>query len=73
MEVAGNGTVVCWLALAFANAVPASSVPLATTELRMAWLWICTVTVMVVDAPATKDPWLQVTVITPEPPAVHVP
>jgi hypothetical protein len=38
LEVAGNGTVVCWLALAFASAVPASSVPLATTVLRMAWL-----------------------------------
>jgi len=73
VEVAGNGTVVCWLALAFANAVPASSVPLATTVLRMAWLWICTVTVMVDDAPAARDPWLQVTVITPVPPAVQVP
>lgn len=73
VEVAGNGTVVVRLAPAFANAVPASSVPLATTELRMAWLWICTVTVMVDVAPAANDPWLQVTVITPMPPAVHVP
>jgi len=73
VELAGNGTVVCRLALAFANAVPASSVPLATTVLRMAWLWICTITVMVDDVPAAKDPWLQVTVITPAPPAVHVP
>lgn len=38
VEIVGNGTVVCWLALAFASAVPAASVPLATTELRMAWL-----------------------------------
>lgn len=73
LEVAGNGTVVVRLAFAFASAVPAASVPLATTELRTAWLWICTITVMVDDAPAAKDPWLHVTVITPEPPAVHVP
>ena len=56
VEVAGNGTVVCRLVLAFASAVPAASVPLATTELRMAWLWICTVTVMVVEAPAFRTP-----------------
>lgn len=73
VEVAGNGTVVVRLAFAFASAVPAASVPLATTELRMAWLWICTITVIVDVVPATKDPWLQVTVITPVPPAVHVP
>ena len=73
LEVAGNGTVVVRLVFAFAIAVPAASVPLATTELRMAWLWICTITVMVDDAPAAKEPWLHVTVITPVPPAVHVP
>src|ERR1700686_812998 len=56
---AGNGTVVVMLAVAFANAVPAASVPLATTELRSAWFWICTITVMVDVAPAAKEPWLQ--------------
>ena len=38
LEIAGNGTVVCRLVAEFANAVPAASVPLATTELRIAWL-----------------------------------
>jgi hypothetical protein len=56
LVVAGNGTVVCWLALTLASAVPASSVPLATTVLRMAWLWICTITVMVVEPPAFTTP-----------------
>jgi hypothetical protein len=37
LEVAGKGTVVIWLPFAFARAVPAESVPLTTTELRMAW------------------------------------
>ena len=36
LETTGNGTVVCWLAFAFANSVPAASVPLATTVLRIA-------------------------------------
>lgn len=73
LEVAGNGTVVVRLAFELASGVPAASVPLATTELSTAWLWICTITVIVDDAPAARTPWLQVTVSTPAPPAVHVP
>lgn len=73
VETAGNGTVVVKLALAFANAVPAASVPLATTEFSSAWFCICTMTVMVDDVPAARTPWLQVTEITPVPPEVHVP
>jgi len=56
LVVAGNGTVVVRLVFAFASAVPAASVPLATTELRTAWLWICTITVMVVEPPAFRTP-----------------
>ena len=73
LETAGNGTVVVMLAFALAKSVPAASVPLATTELRTAWLWICTMTVTVDDEPGAITPWLQVTVITPAPPEVHVP
>jgi len=73
LETAGNGTVVVMLAFALAKSVPAASVPLATTELRIAWLCICTMTVTVDDEPAAITPWLQVTVITPVPPEVHVP
>ena len=36
LETAGNGTVVASLVVAFASSVPASSVPLATTVLRIA-------------------------------------
>jgi len=73
LETTGNGTVVVMLAFALAKSVPAASVPLATTELRTAWLCICTMTVMVDDVPGAITPWLQVRVITPAPPEVHVP
>ena len=56
VETAGNGTVVVRLAVAFANKVPAASVPLATTVLRIAWFWTCTITVMVDEAPAFRTP-----------------
>lgn len=73
VETDGRGTVVVMLALALGMRVPAASVPLATAVLRTAWLCICTMTVMVDDVPGAITPWLQVTVITPAPPEVHVP
>ena len=73
VDAAGTGTVVVMLAFALAKSVPAASVPLATTELRTAWLCICTITVTIDDVPGGITPWLQVMVITPAPPEVHVP
>src|SRR5205807_7014047 len=69
----GAGGLVVLLMLAFTRTVPAASLPLAVAELMMAWLCICTITLMRVEAPGSRLPSEQVTLITPAPPAVQLP
>lgn len=71
--VTGWGGLVVLLTLAFTRTVPARSLPLAVAELVIAWFCICTITLIVVDAPGSRLPSEQLTLTTPTPAAVQLP
>lgn len=69
----GCGGAVVLLILALTRTVPAASVPLAVAELMIPWFCICTITFTVTEAPGSRLPSVQLTLITPVPPAVQLP